>query len=173
MAFLRNFLKNRKINRLEEDVKSNPSPDVFIRLSLLYKEMGDVEHIRTLWGESWFKVKETLENMKKNFLSYDDYMGICKEENIADESSRETLVDFLNDLAGGPLTFGDAVRAVRELNEISQAELARRLQMGRQSVCDVEKGRSLVSVEKAARFARELEVVKAGLKLKVSVGDAA
>ena len=100
--------------------------------------------------------------------------------------NRKTL-DFLNDLAGGPLTFGDAVRAVRELNEISQAELARRLQMGRQSVCDVEKGRSLVSVEKAARFARELDhneklfvrlalqdqVVKAGLKLKVSVGDAA
>lgn len=100
--------------------------------------------------------------------------------------NRKTL-DFLNDLAGGPLTFGDAVRAVRELNEISQAELARRLQMGRQSVCDVEKGRSLVSVEKAAKFARVLDhneklfvrlalqdqVVKAGLKLKVSVGDAA
>jgi hypothetical protein len=54
-------------------------------------------------------------------------------------------------------------------------------------VCDIEKGRALVSVEKAARFAEALDhnektfvrlalqdqVVKAGLKLKVSVGDAA
>ena len=61
------------------------------------------------------------------------------------------------------------------------------LGVGRQSVCDVEKGRALVSVEKATRFAAVLEhnekllvrlalqdqVAKAGLKLKVSVGDAA
>jgi transcriptional regulator with XRE-family HTH domain len=96
-------------------------------------------------------------------------------------------IDFLDSLTGGPLTFGDAVKAARELIEISQAELARRLQIGRQSVCDIEKGRALVSVEKATKFAKALEhneklfvrlalqdqVVKAGLKLVVSVGDAA
>ncbi|MCP4614603.1 MAG: helix-turn-helix transcriptional regulator [Planctomycetes bacterium] len=100
--------------------------------------------------------------------------------------NKKTL-DFLDDLAGGPLTFGDAVRAARELTEISQAELARRLGVGRQSVCDIEKGRALVSVEKAAKFAKALghnekvfvrlalqdQVVKAGLKLKISVNDAA
>ncbi len=100
--------------------------------------------------------------------------------------NKKTL-KFLDDLAGGPLTFGDAVRAARELKEISQAELARRLGVGRQSVCDIEKGRALVSVEKAAKFAEALkhnekvfvrlalqdQVVKAGLKLKVSIGDAA
>jgi transcriptional regulator with XRE-family HTH domain len=92
-------------------------------------------------------------------------------------------VEFLNQLAGGPLTFGDAVRSARELIDISQAELARRLGVGRQSICDVEKGRTLVGVEKAARFARALghnekvfvrlalqdQVSKAGLNLRVSV----
>ncbi len=100
--------------------------------------------------------------------------------------NKKTL-GFLDDLADGPLTFGSAVRAARDLVGISQAELARRLGVGRQSVCDIEKGRALVSVEKAAKFAEALEhneklfirlalqdqVVKAGLKLKITVGDAA
>ncbi len=100
--------------------------------------------------------------------------------------NKRTL-DFLDDLAGGPLSFGEAVRAVRDLNGISQAELARLLGVGRQSVCDIEKGRALVSVEKAAKIAKALnhneklfvrlalqdQVLRAGLKLKISVGDAA
>ena len=95
-------------------------------------------------------------------------------------------VDFLDDLAGGPVSFGDAVRAARDLIEISQAELARRLGVGRQSICDIEKGRALVSVEKAAKIARTLnhneklfvrlalqdQVAKAGLKLNVSLSEA-
>ena len=94
---------------------------------------------------------------------------------------------FLDNLAGGPVTFGEAVKAARDLIGMSQSELARQLGVGRQSVCDIEKGRALVSVEKAARFAIALkydkkvfvrlalqdQVIKAGLRLKVSVGDAA
>jgi transcriptional regulator with XRE-family HTH domain len=96
-------------------------------------------------------------------------------------------LEFLDDLAGGPLTFGEVVRAARDLNGISQAELARLLGVGRQSICDIEKGRALVSVEKAAKIAEALnhnkklfvrlalqdQVAKAGLKLEVTVGDAA
>ena len=100
--------------------------------------------------------------------------------------NKKTL-ELLDDLAGGPLTFGEAVRAARDLNGISQAELARLLGVGRQSVCDIEKGRALVSVEKAARIAEALkhskklfvrlalqdQVAKAGLDLEITVGDAA
>ena len=96
-------------------------------------------------------------------------------------------VAFLDDLAGGPMTFGEAVRAARDLIGISQAELARRLKVGRQSVCDIEKGRALVSVDKAVKMAAALEhnekffvrlalqdqVAKAGLKIKITVNGAA
>jgi transcriptional regulator with XRE-family HTH domain len=99
--------------------------------------------------------------------------------------NKKTL-DFLDDLAGSPISFGEAVRAARDLIEISQTELARRLGVGRQSICDIEKGRALVSVEKAAKFAKALnhneiffvrlalqdQVAKAGLKLNVSLNDA-
>ena len=102
-------------------------------------------------------------------------------------TKNKKTISFLDNLTDGPLTFGDAVRAARDLLEISQAELARRLGVGRQSVCDIEKGRALVSVAKAAKLAQALEhneklfvrlalqdqVVKGGLKLKITVEDAA
>jgi transcriptional regulator with XRE-family HTH domain len=86
-------------------------------------------------------------------------------------------------ILGGPLTFGTAVEGLRVGEEYSQAEFARKLKVSRQYLCDVEKGRRLVSPEQAARFARAFghpptvlvrlalqDLVRAsGLKLKVTV----
>ncbi len=62
--------------------------------------------------------------------------------------------DLERKLLGGPLTFGEAVEALRVLDEISQASFARKIGISRQYLCDVEKGRRLVSPEQAARFAK-------------------
>ena len=83
---------------------------------------------------------------------------------------------------GGPLTFGAAVEGLRVGNELTQAEFARTLGVSRQYLCDVEKGRRLVSLDQAARFARAFghppdvlvelalqDAVRSGLKLKVTV----
>jgi transcriptional regulator with XRE-family HTH domain len=92
-------------------------------------------------------------------------------------------VDLERKLLGGPLTFGDAVKALRIRDDLSQAYLAKKLRISRQYLCDVEKGRRLVSPEQAARFARALghpvqvlvqlalqDAVRAsGLKLRVAV----
>jgi transcriptional regulator with XRE-family HTH domain len=94
--------------------------------------------------------------------------------------------DLEERILGGPLTFGAAVEALRIGDEISQAAFARKLGVSRQYLCDVEKGRRLVSPEQAARFARAFghppnvlvrlalqdAVSAGGLKLKVRV-DAA
>jgi antitoxin HigA-1 len=86
-------------------------------------------------------------------------------------------------ILGGPLTFGAAVEALRVSDTMSQAALARKIGISRQYLCDVEKGRRLVSPEQAARFARafghppnvlvELSlqdaVRESGLKLRVRV----
>jgi transcriptional regulator with XRE-family HTH domain len=91
--------------------------------------------------------------------------------------------DLERRVLGGPLTFGAAVEALRVGEEISQAAFARKLRVSRQYLCDVEKGRRLVSPEQAARFAKAFghlpnvlvrlalqDAVRAsGLKLKVSV----
>lgn len=89
---------------------------------------------------------------------------------------------FLEDLAG-PLSFGSLLSAIREGEELSQAEMARRLGISRSHLCDVEKGRKSVSPGRAAEFAQSLGysekqfvrlalqdlVNEAGLRLEVQV----
>ena len=90
---------------------------------------------------------------------------------------------FVRKLTGGDLGFGDALRAIREADEVSQVDFARRLGISRQQLCDIEKGRKAVSVERALEFASTLGysekqfvrlllqdlVYQAGSKLKVDV----
>ena len=91
------------------------------------------------------------------------------------------------ELLGGPMTFGMAVEALRVRDEISQTAFARKLGISKQYLCDVEKGRRLVSAEQAARFAKTFghkptvlvqlalqdELRTSGLKLKVTIEDEA
>jgi transcriptional regulator with XRE-family HTH domain len=98
--------------------------------------------------------------------------------------SRESLgADLERKLLGGPLTFGMALASIRRIAELTQPQLARKLKISKQHVCDLEKGRKLVSTEKAARFAKILghpeetlvklalqdQVRKAGLKYNVEL----
>jgi len=63
---------------------------------------------------------------------------------------------FLENLAGGPLTLGGLLEAIRLGDEISQSELAERLEISRSHLCDIEKGRKTVSPARAAKFAKIL-----------------
>ena len=93
---------------------------------------------------------------------------------------------FLDGLRGGRLSFGRMLESVRLTDEISQAELARRMKISRACLCDIEKGRRPVHPERAAAFAQVLgysvnqfvavavedELRKAGLEVRVRL-DAA
>ncbi|MCP4154182.1 MAG: hypothetical protein GY757_41030, partial [bacterium] len=64
-----------------------------------FKQALDAVEIKsTIWGRAWFKVKECLENMQDSFISYREYRGICTDCEVPEDSGRETLVEFLNDL---------------------------------------------------------------------------
>ena len=83
----------------------------------------------------------------------------------------------------GKLTFGGLIEAMRQAEEMSQVEFAKKLGISKQHLCDIEKRRKFVSPERAAKFARILEhseksfvalalqdiVNQGGLKLKVNV----
>jgi len=98
----------------------------------------------------------------------------------------ETL-KFLEDLAGRPLTLGGLLESIRLSEELSQAAFAKKLGISSSHLCDIEKGRKVVSPERAARFAKVLgrsreqfvrlslqEMVDdAGLKMRVEVVKAA
>ena len=83
----------------------------------------------------------------------------------------------------GPLYFCDLIKAHRLGEEMTQEELATKLSISKQKVCDYEKGRRLPSMETAVKWAKKLkepheiwvraylqqQVDEADLKLKVDI----
>lgn len=83
----------------------------------------------------------------------------------------------------GKRTIGGFLRSWRLGQEMSQAEFARKLDISRANLCDIEMGRKGVSAERAVRIARRIgysvtvllemaleeELAANGLDLKVSV----
>ena len=59
-------------------------------------------------------------------------------------------------LRGGPLTFGRLIESLRFCDGISQVDLAKKMQISKSQICDIEKGRKLVSAERAAAFAKAM-----------------
>ncbi len=102
------------------------------------------------------------------------------------KAKKSEAIKFLEELRGGPLTFGAMVRSIRETDDLTQEEVATKVGVSKQHVSDVENGRKKVSIERAARWAKALgyppaffvrkvaqeEFDALGLKLKV-VDDAA
>jgi transcriptional regulator with XRE-family HTH domain len=62
----------------------------------------------------------------------------------------------LEKLNKGPLTFAGMLWAIRRCEELSQTEMAEWLGISRANLCDIEKGRKLVSPQRAALWAKAL-----------------
>jgi transcriptional regulator with XRE-family HTH domain len=56
----------------------------------------------------------------------------------------------------GPISFGEMLYSFRFSNEYSQVIMAEMLSISKQDLCNIEKGRKLVSVERAKAFAEAL-----------------
>jgi len=90
---------------------------------------------------------------------------------------------FLEDITRGPLSLGKFLQSIRLGEEMSQVEFADQLGISKSHLCDIEKGRKLVSPERAANYAKILryspeqfvrlalqdQVEKAGLKFKIKI----
>lgn len=64
---------------------------------------------------------------------------------------------FLRKLVG-PVSFGQMIRAWRLSQELGLVEMANLLGISKQDLCNIEKGRKLVSVERAVSFAKSLNM---------------
>jgi transcriptional regulator with XRE-family HTH domain len=54
----------------------------------------------------------------------------------------------------GPMTAGLFLRAMRDIQGMSQLDLAKKLKISKAHLCDIEKGRRLLSPDRAAKFAK-------------------
>jgi transcriptional regulator with XRE-family HTH domain len=96
---------------------------------------------------------------------------------------KSEAMHFLEKLTGGPLTMGELLRALRKSEAQTQEEFASLLEVSKQHLCDIEKGRKSVTPARAALFAKRVgqppayfiqialqeELRNAGLKLKIKV----
>jgi DNA-binding XRE family transcriptional regulator len=87
----------------------------------------------------------------------------------------------------GHISFGEMILSYRQAQEMTQVEMAETLDISKQDLCNIEKGRKLVSVERAISFAKALkmpqktfakyalqdQLTKAGLKGEVKINDVA
>jgi transcriptional regulator with XRE-family HTH domain len=56
----------------------------------------------------------------------------------------------------GELTFGKMLAAIREGEEMTLEEFGAKLDVSKQQLCDIEKDRRIVSIERAAAWAKQL-----------------
>jgi internalin A len=64
----------------------------------LEAQLAEVEMTAIRWPKNWLAVKQRVERMRKDYLESERYETICKEKGITEETSKETLLDFLHDL---------------------------------------------------------------------------
>lgn len=58
----------------------------------------------------------------------------------------------------GLISFGEMLSSLRKANEMTQVEMASLLEISKQDLCNIEKGRKTVSVERAVNFAKNLKM---------------
>ncbi len=68
--------------------------------------LGQTPLFGTVWATKWFKIKALLEAEIKPFIPYEEYKNICKNLELNDDSTQQTLIRFLNDL-GSIIHFND------------------------------------------------------------------
>ena len=87
----------------------------------------------------------------------------------------------------GHISFGEMIHSFRQAQELTQVDMADKLGISKQDLCNIEKGRKLVSVERAVSFAKSLkmpaktfakyvlqdQLQKAGLKGEVEITNVA
>ena len=78
-------------------------------------------------------------------------MHTKKSTPISDKS-----IAFLENVTHKKMTLGNLLWSLRESEELNQTQLAKKLHISRQYLCDIEHGRRSVSTKTAAEFATKL-----------------
>lgn len=103
---------------------------------------------------------------------------------MSTKNKKSDAIRFLEGITGeSHVTFGKLLEAIRLGEKVSQVVFAKKLQVSKAHLCDIEKGRRFVSPERAAKFARRLgfsearfvklavqdQLNEAGLKLRIEI----
>ncbi len=73
---------------------------------IITQQVDALEHVHDQLLNTWLEVKRILEDYTEDYISYERYELICRDNGITNEQSKKTLIGFLNDL-GVLLNFRD------------------------------------------------------------------
>ena len=90
--------KYPSIKGFSRKVSCQTGEGMFELRTMIEGEVGQLEHIHDELLVSWFEIKTELEEMKEDFISYEQYRAMCADKGITEEQSLRTLVGFLHDL---------------------------------------------------------------------------
>ena len=68
-----------------------------LRTAIL-QQIAKLKEVYDLLPLSWFEVKQQLESMTEDFITYNRYIGICHENKIPEEQNQDQLIDLLHRL---------------------------------------------------------------------------
>ena len=68
-----------------------------LRAAIL-KQVGNLKEVYDLLPLTWFEVKQQLESMPEDFITYNRYLNICHENKISEDQNQEQLIDLLHRL---------------------------------------------------------------------------
>ncbi|MBP5975210.1 leucine-rich repeat domain-containing protein [Brasilonema sp. CT11] len=68
-----------------------------LRTAIL-QQIANLKEVYDLLPLSWFEVKQQLESMPQDFITYSSYIGICYQNKIPEEQNQEQLIDLLHRL---------------------------------------------------------------------------
>lgn len=74
--------------------------------------------------------------------------------------STKQSIQLVEEIAGGPLTFGEALKANRLAEEMSQNAVGKAIGVSRQYIHQLEAGERSPSVEQAIKLARVFEMIE-------------
>jgi internalin A len=72
-------------------------------------ETDRLEHLRDAFPASWFRIKDKLTGMKKNYLSFEEHRKVCAQHGEKDAGAQEKLAFYLHSL-GIALNYKDDPR---------------------------------------------------------------
>lgn len=76
---------------------------------IINRETGALPDLRTAFPKVWFVLKEKLETLDNDCITYDAYRSLCESNGESDDGNQGVLIGFLHDL-GAVLHFRDEPR---------------------------------------------------------------
>ncbi len=76
---------------------------------IIEREADKLEHLRDPFPTSWFRIKDELATLQKNYLRFDEFCAVCAKYGEAEEESQDALAYYLHHL-GIALNFKDDPR---------------------------------------------------------------